>query len=113
MQSTRPSQLVTTPPTVLQSSGPWLYFGDAGRIDPAMPPEPYLGGQDMPASTLIPADIQHKYEIYDWRHAAAILATEFPDELAEICDALRSFQLLPAYITVSGGNESEVPDHGP
>lgn len=63
----------------------------------------------MPASTLLPTDIQARYEIFDWRHASAILATEFAQELDEICKALRSFQLLPSYITASGGNESEIP----
>jgi hypothetical protein len=41
---------------------------------------------------LIPPDLQTLYEIHDYRHAAAILVTEFPAEFNDMCDALRQFR---------------------
>lgn len=57
----------------------------------------------------IPQDIKELYEIHDFKHAAAILANEFPIEFKEICEALRSFRLTIADITDPGKNESQVP----
>lgn len=39
----------------------------------------------------ISAEVRARYEVYSYRHAAAILATSFPDELAEIERALLNF----------------------
>jgi len=57
----------------------------------------------------IPADIRQKYEVHDYRHAAAILAGEFPTELKNICDALRKFTFTEAEVKKPGGNESDIP----
>ncbi|MDB5227767.1 MAG: restriction endonuclease [Bacteroidota bacterium] len=57
----------------------------------------------------IPEDIQTLYEVYDFHHAAAILATEFKTEFDEICEALRNFSFSQDDITTSGGNESQIP----
>jgi len=40
----------------------------------------------------IPIDTQELYEIYDYRHASAILKSDFPNEFDEICDALCKFR---------------------
>ncbi len=34
----------------------------------------------------VPADLKELYEVQDYKHAAAILAVEFPQEFREICD---------------------------
>ena len=57
----------------------------------------------------IPEDIRKLYQVSDWRHAAAILASDFKSEFAEICDALRKFRFTEAMIRKAGGNESEIP----
>lgn len=57
----------------------------------------------------IPEDIQKLYETYDYPHAAAILACEFPVEAEEIYHALRSFRFTREQIKRAGGNESEIP----
>ena len=57
----------------------------------------------------IPPDLQTFYEIHDYRHAAAILATDFSREFKEICNALRKFRLTKDDILRPGGNESEIP----
>ncbi len=57
----------------------------------------------------IPKDIQDKYEIFDYKHAAAILYSEFPEHYTEVCNVLRSFKLTKEDITTRGGNESNIP----
>lgn len=57
----------------------------------------------------IPADLAERFEIHDYRHAAAILAVEFPEEFADLCTALRQFRLGKADIVAPGGNESTIP----
>ncbi len=57
----------------------------------------------------IPDDLQELYEVHDYRHAAAILACEFPDECQEVFTALHSFRFTKDQILKSGGNESEIP----
>ncbi|MGH7851538.1 MAG: BglII/BstYI family type II restriction endonuclease, partial [Thermodesulfobacteriota bacterium] len=54
----------------------------------------------------IPPDIAELYEIHDYKHAAAILAIEFPMEFKELCEALRKFRLTVEDIKIAGGNES-------
>ncbi|MCX6007836.1 MAG: BglII/BstYI family type II restriction endonuclease [Chloroflexi bacterium] len=63
----------------------------------------------MPLIKHIPTDLQGLYEIHDYRHAAAILATDFAPEFKEICNALRQFRLTKNDILRPGGNESEIP----
>lgn len=57
----------------------------------------------------LPSDILEKYEIHDFKHAAAILHSEFPQELSEICDALREFTIPKIHLTEKGGSESQIP----
>ena len=57
----------------------------------------------------IPEDIRELYEVHDYRHAAAILAKELPDEFSDICTALRAFTLTKSDILDPGGNESRIP----
>lgn len=57
----------------------------------------------------IPGDISDLYDLHDYRHAAAILACEFPDECSEVYEALRNFRFYETDLTVGGGNESAIP----
>ena len=63
----------------------------------------------MPRHRHIPNDLKKLYEIHDYRHAAAILACEFPVECSEIFGVLRSFRFNEAQLLKGGGNESEIP----
>ena len=63
----------------------------------------------MAWTNYIPDDIRTLYEVHDYKHAAAILANEFPTEFGELMDALRQFRITTADITTSGGNESNIP----
>jgi CRISPR-associated protein Csd2 len=57
----------------------------------------------------VPPDLRALYEVYEYRHGAALLYTEFPTLYEEICDALRIFRLSRAQLLKGGGNESEIP----
>lgn len=57
----------------------------------------------------IPKEIAELYEVHDFKHSAAILAKEFPDQFKEICKALLGFRFSTEDILVSGGNESQIP----
>ena len=51
------------------------------------------------------------YDVYSYRHAAAILKTSFPNELDEIERALLNFRITLKDIALPGGNESVIPKH--
>jgi len=63
----------------------------------------------MPYNDYIPDDINLRYETHDFKHAAAILANEFPGEFKEICEALRNFRFTIDDIIQAGGSESHIP----
>jgi hypothetical protein len=54
------------------------------------------------ALKLLPLSIRKKYEIREWKHASAILAADFPDELKDIIDLLLQFKFCKSWITVGG-----------
>lgn len=60
----------------------------------------------MPPS-LNPFVVSH-YEIHEWRHAIAILATDFPEEWGEITSALETFRLYRSEVINPGGSKSRV-----
>ncbi len=57
----------------------------------------------------ISAEVRELYDVYSYRHAAAILANSFPDELKEIEKALLEFRITVRDIGTPGGNESDMP----
>lgn len=57
----------------------------------------------------LPDDIRELYSCHELHHASAILATEFPKELAELLTALRAFRFTKTQVLAPGGNESEIP----
>lgn len=54
----------------------------------------------------LPAFIRENYEIYEWRHATAILASDFPEEWEQIKDLLHRFRLHKEWIAEGGGNKT-------
>lgn len=63
----------------------------------------------MAWETFVPDDIRETYEVHNYRHAAEVLGTGFPDEFNELLGALREFRLTKADILTPGGNESVIP----
>lgn len=57
----------------------------------------------------ISAEVRQRYDVFSYRHAAAILANSFPDELREIEAALLAFSITKHDIGFPGGNESDMP----
>jgi Restriction endonuclease BglII len=60
------------------------------------------------STDLLPQYIRDKYEVYEWRHACAILKYDFPSEWADIVALLQKFRLCRSWITVGGGRKSGV-----
>lgn len=82
---------------------------ESGDVDEvALRPGP---NADAPADVerYISPEVLALYDVYSYRHAAAILATSFPDELAEIEAALLAFSITTRDIGIPGGNESDMP----
>lgn len=57
----------------------------------------------------IRAEVVDLYDVYSYRHAAAILKTSFPEQLHDIETALLQFKISTDDIAKPGGNESVVP----
>ena len=60
------------------------------------------------AITDFPKSIRNKYEIYERRHASAVLRHDFPQEWDDLVYVLSNFELLHSYIEKGGGNKSKV-----
>lgn len=60
------------------------------------------------ALDLFPETIRESYELHEWKHAAAILAKDFPSEWTDLIDVLADFRLRKSYITTPGGSKSHV-----
>jgi hypothetical protein len=66
---------------------------------------------DNPADVdrYISAEARALYDVYSYRHATAILANSFPEELKEIEAALLAFRITKRDLGTPGGNESDIP----
>ena len=58
---------------------------------------------------LIPEEIAGKYDFYNFNSAIEILSQSYPEEFAEIVEALKRFELTTVDILAKGGNESQIP----
>ncbi len=59
------------------------------------------------ALTDFPAFIQENYELHEWRHASAILQTDFTSEFTDICNVLARFSLPKSQLLVGGGGKTK------
>ena len=57
-----------------------------------------------------PQFVEDNFEVHEWRHAVAILKSDFPTEFAEICDVLSRFRLRKSWIEVGGGRKSKISE---
>ena len=48
------------------------------------------------------------YEVHEWRHACAILRSDFPSQWEDMIDVLASFRLMRSSITKPGGRKSTI-----
>jgi hypothetical protein len=56
----------------------------------------------------LPTFIRDHYEIYEWRHASAILEKDFLEEWQDILHVLASFRLKRSEILTPGGGKSPI-----
>lgn len=57
---------------------------------------------------LLPKFILNHYEVHEWKHACAILSSDFPNEWTDIVDVLTKFRLKKSWLTVGGGRKSKI-----
>lgn len=58
----------------------------------------------------LPNFIHEHYEVHEWKHACAILQTDFAGEWADIIEVLTQFRLRRSWIEVGGGRKSKVSE---
>ena len=63
---------------------------------------------DVSVEKHFPKKLQDKYEFHQWKHACAILISDFPNEWKDLVDMLSDFRLLKSWIVKGGGNKSEL-----
>lgn len=56
----------------------------------------------------LPKFIRDHYEVHQWRHAIAILATDFPSQWRDITEVLADFRLHRSEIATPGGSKSDI-----
>ena len=61
-----------------------------------------LGNQNLPEF------IDTRYEVREWKHAIAILSSDFPDEWNDVVEVLSEFRLLKSSILTPGGGKSPI-----
>src|SRR5690606_23700393 len=79
-----------------------LETDEGATDDVALRPGPNADAPDD-VERYISAEVRELYDVYSYRHAAAILANSFPDELAEIERALLAFRITTRDIGMPGG----------
>lgn len=57
-----------------------------------------------------PQEIQEKFELHEWKHAIAILRSDFPEEWQDIIDLLTELRLKQTWITTPGGRKSQIAE---
>lgn len=58
----------------------------------------------------LPTNITDLYDVYEYRHAIAILQNDFPDEYQDIIEMLSSFTLKKTDIVTAGGRKSPIAE---
>ena len=58
----------------------------------------------------MPDFLRERFEIHEWRHAAAILRTDFPSEWDDILEVLSAFRLRRSDILKPGGRKSPIAE---
>jgi len=59
-------------------------------------------------TAFLPKFIQEHYEIFEWKHACAILKEDFPSEWNDILDVLSEFRLKKSHLVTPSGQKSKI-----
>ena len=57
---------------------------------------------------LLPPFIRKNFQVLEWKHACAVLKSDYPEEFQDVIDVFSSFRLLKSWINVGGGSKSKV-----
>jgi hypothetical protein len=60
--------------------------------------------------SVLPDTVHSRYRVEEVRHACAVLAGDFPNELEDIIGCLEDFRLLRSEIMVGGGRKTNIAD---
>ena len=60
---------------------------------------------------LLDTYILEKYQVSEWKHACAILKSDFPNEWKDINDLLKNFKLKKSWIVTPGGRKSQISEN--
>lgn len=63
------------------------------------------------AINLLPKHILDNFEVHEWKHASAILHSDFPEEWNDLIELLTRFRLCKSWITEAGGRKSKVSEN--
>lgn len=55
-------------------------------------------------------ELNDLYEIHEWKHASAILKTDFSNEWTDIIDMLSAFKLKKSWIVQGGGRKTKLAE---
>lgn len=58
--------------------------------------------------SILPDVIKQKYEIHEWKHATAVLSSDFPDEWGDLINVLSRYRLKKSEILAPGGGISPI-----
>ena len=58
--------------------------------------------------TKFPVEVERKYDIYDFRHAATILKNDYAEEYKQLIDLLEKFKVTHGDIMTPGGRKSPI-----
>jgi hypothetical protein len=62
----------------------------------------------IPVEKHFPVELLTYYEFHQWRHACAILKSDFPDEWKDLLSMLSAFRLKKSWLIKGGGNKTEL-----
>src|SRR5439155_2250309 len=69
---------------------------------------PMVEAKPSDVTSKLPVFIRKNYELHEWRHATAILRTDFSGEWDDLVSLLTRFRLRHSAISKGGGRKSEV-----
>lgn len=57
---------------------------------------------------ILPPDIRRDYEVHEWKHACAILRSDFDRQLVDVIEILRLFRVTRTQVLAGGKNKSQI-----
>lgn len=63
---------------------------------------------EIPVEQHFPEDLRQKYELHQWKHACAILKSDFQNEWKDIVALLRALKLKKTWINEPGGRKTRL-----